>query len=45
VLSVTGAGLPPAFAAGVSAASWEAAFGLAALFPLVGIWLLRPLDA
>jgi len=45
VLSVTGAALPPAFAAGVSAASWEAAFGLAALFPLVGIWLLRPLDA
>jgi hypothetical protein len=36
--------LPPAFAAGVAAVSWEAAFGLAALFPLIGIWLLRPLE-
>ena len=44
ILSVTGVVLPPAFAVGVSTASWEAAFGFAALFPLVGIWLLRPLD-
>jgi sugar phosphate permease len=45
MLSVTGAVLPPAFAACVSAASWHAAFGLAALFPLLGWWTLRPLTA
>jgi sugar phosphate permease len=44
VLSVTGAALPPVFAAGVSAASWQAAFALAAVFPLAGAWLLRALD-
>jgi sugar phosphate permease len=44
MLSVTGAVLPPAFAACVSAASWHAAFGLAALFPLLGWWTLRPLS-
>jgi sugar phosphate permease len=43
VLSVTGAALPPVFALGVSASSWQAAFAAAALFPLAGWWLLRPL--
>jgi sugar phosphate permease len=43
VLAVLGVGAPVAFAATVSAASWRAAFALAALFPLAGVWLLRPL--
>ena len=43
VLSVIGIGAPVAFAAAVSALSWRAAFALAALFPLAGVWLLRPL--
>lgn len=42
-LSVVGIGAPVAFAAAVTATSWQAAFGLAALSPLVGWWLLRPL--
>jgi sugar phosphate permease len=43
VLSAIGVAAPVAFAAAVSATSWAAAFGLAALFPLVGVWLLRSL--
>ena len=43
VLSAIGVGAPVAFAAVVSASSWGLAFGLAALFPLAGVWLLRPL--
>jgi hypothetical protein len=31
------------FALGVSASSWQAAYAAAALFPLAGWWLLRPL--
>jgi sugar phosphate permease len=42
-LSVAGATVPPAFAALVSASSWGTAFALAALFPLAGAQLLRPL--
>ncbi len=43
VLSGIGVAAPIAFAAAVSATSWGVAFALAALFPLVGAWLLRPL--
>jgi sugar phosphate permease len=43
VLSAIGIVAPVLFAATVSATSWAAAFGLAALFPLVGVWLLGPL--
>ena len=43
VLSAIGVGAPVAFAAVVSAGSWGLAFGLAALFPLAGAWLLRSL--
>jgi sugar phosphate permease len=43
VLSGIGVASPVAFAAAVSAGSWAAAFGLAALFPLAGVWLLRSL--
>lgn len=43
VLSAIGVGAPVAFAATVSTTSWGVAFGLAALFPLAGVWLLRPL--
>jgi MFS family permease len=42
-LSVAGAVVPPAFAALVAAASWRVGFALAAVFPLVGVQLLRPL--
>jgi hypothetical protein len=45
VLSAVGVVAPVAFAATVSATSWQAAFGLAALFPLAGWWALRPLAA
>jgi MFS family permease len=45
VLSGIGVAAPVAFAAAVSATSWGAAFALAAAFPLVGAWLLRPLAA
>jgi len=45
VLSAIGVGAPVAFAVVVSASSWALAFGLAALFPLAGAWLLRPLAA
>ena len=43
VLSGLGVAAPVAFAAAVSATSWGAAFGLAAVFPLAGWWLLLPL--
>jgi sugar phosphate permease len=43
VLSAIGIGAPVLFAATVSAASWTAAFLVAALFPLAGWRLLRPL--
>ncbi len=43
VLSGVGAAVPPAFAATVAATSWRVAFALAAAFPLVGWWALRPL--
>jgi len=43
MLSLIGIGAPVAFAGAVSATSWQAAFALAALFPLAGVWLLRPL--
>lgn len=42
-LSVAGAAVPPAFAALVAATSWRFSFALAAVFPLVGVQLLRPL--
>jgi sugar phosphate permease len=42
-LAAAGAAVPPAFAALVSATSWRAAFGLAAVFPLAGVQLLRSL--
>lgn len=41
VLSGLGVVAPVAFAAVVSAGSWGLAFGLVALFPLAGAWLLR----
>ncbi len=43
VLGVAGLIVPVAFAATVSATSWQAAFALAAVSPLVGVALLRPL--
>ena len=43
VLSAIGVAAPVAFAAVVSETSWGLAFALAALFPLAGAWLLRPL--
>jgi MFS family permease len=42
-LAAAGAVVPPAFAAIVVATSWRAAFALAAVFPLLGVQLLRPL--
>ena len=45
VLAATGAAVPPVFAAMVGVTSWRAAFGLAAAFPLVGVFLLRRLSA
>ena len=42
-LTVVGAVAPVIFAATVSWSSWRTAFALAAAFPLVGVWLLRPL--
>jgi MFS family permease len=44
-LSVAGAVVPPAFAALVAATSWRTGFALAAVFPLVGVQLLRPLGS
>ena len=43
VLSAIGVVAPVGFAAVVSAGSWAPAFGIAALFPLAGVWLLRRL--
>jgi sugar phosphate permease len=43
VLSLVGVGAPVAFAAAVSGTSWRVAFLLAALCPLVGSLMLRPL--
>ncbi|MEP7225129.1 MAG: hypothetical protein ABI783_09250, partial [Actinomycetota bacterium] len=43
VLSGIGVAAPVLFAATVSMSSWTVAFALAALFPLVGWWALRPL--
>jgi sugar phosphate permease len=43
ILSGLGVAAPVAFAAAVSTTSWGVAFGLAAVFPLAGAWLLRPL--
>jgi len=45
VLSASGVGAPVAFAALVSWTSWQAAFAVSALFPVLGIWLLRQLGA
>jgi sugar phosphate permease len=42
-LAAAGAVVPPAFAAVVATTSWRVGFGLAALFPLAGVQLLRPL--
>jgi sugar phosphate permease len=42
-LAAAGAVVPPAFAAVVVATSWRMSFALAAVFPLVGVQLLRPL--
>ncbi len=43
MLSALGIFAPIGFAAAVSAGSWRIAYGLAALFPLAGAALLRPL--
>jgi MFS family permease len=43
VLAGIGVGAPVLFAATVAGASWAVAFGVSALFPLVGWWALRPL--
>ena len=42
-LAAAGATVPPAFAGVVDVSSWRVGFGLAAVFPLVGVLLLRPL--
>jgi MFS family permease len=42
-LSAAGAIVPLSFAALVAATSWRVGFALAAVFPLVGVQLLRPL--
>jgi sugar phosphate permease len=42
-LAAAGAIVPPAFAAVVAASSWRLGFALAAVFPLAGVQLLRPL--
>ncbi len=42
-LGLAGVAVPVAFAATVSATSWQAAFALAAVFPLAGWWLLGAL--
>jgi sugar phosphate permease len=44
-LAAAGAIVPPAFAAVVAASSWRVGFALAAVFPLAGFQLLRPLRA
>jgi sugar phosphate permease len=42
-LAAAGAVVPPAFAAVVAASSWRVGFAVAAVFPLAGVQLLRPL--
>jgi sugar phosphate permease len=42
-LAAAGAIVPPAFAAVVAATSWRLGFAAAAVFPLAGVHLLRPL--
>jgi hypothetical protein len=42
-LSVASTAAPPLFAAVVAASSWGVGFGLAALFPLAGLAVLRRL--
>jgi MFS family permease len=42
-LAAAGAIVPPAFAGVVAATSWRLGFALAAVFPLAGVALLRPL--
>ena len=42
-LAAAGALVPPAFAAAVAASSWRLGFAAAAVFPLAGVALLRPL--
>jgi sugar phosphate permease len=44
-LAAAGAIVPPAFAAVVAASSWRLGFAVAAIFPLAGAQLLRPLRA
>jgi hypothetical protein len=44
-LAAAGAIVPPAFAAVVAASSWRLGFAGAAVFPLAGVLLLRPLRA
>ena len=44
-LAAAGAIVPPAFAAVVAASSWRVGFAVAAVFPLAGVQLLRPLRA
>jgi sugar phosphate permease len=44
-LAAAGATVPPAFAVVVAAGSWRLGFALAAVFPLAGVQLLRPLRA
>jgi hypothetical protein len=43
VLAAVGVVSPVLFAASVSRTSWMAAFGVAAVVPLLGVWALRPL--
>jgi MFS family permease len=42
-LAAAGAVVPPVFAAVVAATSWRVGFALAAVFPLAGVQVLRPL--
>jgi nitrate/nitrite transporter NarK len=44
LLGVSSVATPVVFAPFVAATSWRAGFGLTALFPLLGIWVLRRLD-
>ena len=44
LLGVSSIATPLVFAPFVAATSWRAGFGLTALFPLLGIWVLRRLD-
>jgi nitrate/nitrite transporter NarK len=44
LLGVSSVATPVVFAPFVAATSWRAGFGLAALFPLLGLWVLRRLD-